>query len=127
MLDHILTNIHILLTKYPNAGVIIGGDKNDLNITSLIAGIPRVRQIVSKCTHKTSILDIILTNLHKFYQIPVIVPPVSPDDPTKGVPSDHSIPLAIPLSDNLNSINREYKTRTFRPLLTLVLIGLVSG
>ena len=50
LLDHILANVHILLTKYPNAGVIIGGDKNELNITSLISGIPRVKQTVSKCT-----------------------------------------------------------------------------
>ena len=46
LLDHILANVHILLTKYPNAGVI----KNELNITSLISGIPRVKQTVSKCT-----------------------------------------------------------------------------
>jgi hypothetical protein len=115
LLDHILTNVHVLLTKYPNAGVIIGGDKNELNITSLISGIPRVKQTVSKCTHKTKILDIILTNLHQFYQVPIIVPPVSPDDPTKGVPSDHSTPLAIPLTAT-DCKTREYKTRSFRPM-----------
>ena len=116
LLDHILTNIHVLITKYPNAGVIIGGDKNELNISSLISGIPRAKQLVTKCTHKNKIIDIILTNLQKFYQVPIIVPPVAPDDPTKGVPSDHSTPLAIPLSDNLHCNTREFKTRTFRPV-----------
>ena len=74
LLDHILMTVHMLLSKYPNAGLIIGADKNDLNITSLISGIPRVRQIVSLATHKDKILDIILTNLHQFYQIPTIAP-----------------------------------------------------
>ena len=59
LLDHILTTIHVLLTKYPNAGIIIGADKNDLNISSLISGIPRTQQIVTKATHKDKILDIL--------------------------------------------------------------------
>ena len=48
LLDHILTTVHMLLSKYPNAGLIIGADKNDLNITSLISGIPRIKQIVTE-------------------------------------------------------------------------------
>ena len=115
LLDHILTTVHMLLSKYQNAGLIIGGDKNDLNIGSLISGIPKVRQIVTKNTHKNKILDIIITNLHQFYQVPVIVPPVQPDDPARGVPSDHSVPLAVPLSA-AHHVTREYKTVTVRPL-----------
>ena len=115
LLDHILTTVHMLLCKYPNAGLIIGADKNDLNISSLISGIPRVKQIVTQPTHKNKILDIMLTNLHQFYQIPIIVPPVAPDDPTRGVPSDHSTPLALPVSA-ANHITREYKTTFVRPL-----------
>ena len=58
LLDHILATVHMLLTRYPSAGLIIGGDKNDLNISMLITGIPRVRQIVTKNTHKNKILDV---------------------------------------------------------------------
>ena len=72
-------------------------------------------QIVSKVTHKNKILDIILTNLHRLYQIPIIVPPVMPDDPTRGVASDHSIPLALPVT-SAHHTTREYKTTTVRPL-----------
>ena len=116
LLDHILTAMHVLMTKYPNAGVIIGADKNELNISSLIDGLPRVRQIVSRNTHKDKILDIILTNLHQFYKVPFIAPPVTPDDPSSAKPSDHSIPIAVPLSDNEFCQTREYQTKTVRPL-----------
>ena len=51
LLDHILTTLHVLLTKYPRAGIIIGADRNDLNISSLLVGLPRVRQIVTEYTY----------------------------------------------------------------------------
>ena len=40
---------------------------------------------------------------------------MAPDDPTRGVPSDHSIPLALPVS-SVHHVTREYKTATVRPL-----------
>ena len=40
---------------------------------------------------------------------------MAPDDPTRGVPSDHSIPLAVPVS-SAHHVTREYKTVTVRPL-----------
>ena len=87
LLDHLLSTTQFLLSKYPNAGVVLGGDKNDLNITPLLDGIPRLRQIVSKPTHKSKVLDIMLTNMHSLYCVPIIAPPVAPDDPLCGVPS----------------------------------------
>ena len=55
LLDHILTTLHVLLTKYPRAGIIIGADRNDLNISSLLVGLPRVRQIVTEYTYQRKI------------------------------------------------------------------------
>ena len=46
LLDHIILTTQNLLTKYPNAGLVIGGDKNNLNIAPLLSGIPRLRQIL---------------------------------------------------------------------------------
>jgi hypothetical protein len=86
LLDHLISTIHFLLSKYPNAGVVMGGDKNNLNISTLLSGIPRLKQIVSKATHNFKILDVILTNLHAAYSVPIIAPPVPPDDPRCGVP-----------------------------------------
>ena len=114
MLDHLLSTIHILLTKYPNAGVIIGADKNDLNISSLLMGIPRVKQIVTKNTYKDKILDIIITNLHQYYLEPVIVPPVPPDDPNCGVPSDHDVPVATPIHRHDQNVVKHYTEVQFR-------------
>ena len=45
LLDHLLSNSLNLLAKYPNAGLCIGGDKNNLNISPLLNGIPKLSQI----------------------------------------------------------------------------------
>ena len=95
----------------------IGGDENSFDITPLLSGIPKLRQIVTSPTYKTKILDVLMTNLHSAYSVPVIVPPVAPDDPTHGVPSDHSIVIATPHTlHTIQQPQQEYITRTFRPL-----------
>ena len=50
------------------------------------------------------------------YDVPIIAPPVPPDNPLPGVPSDHSVPIATPLAMSSASTPREYVTRWYRPL-----------
>ena len=50
------------------------------------------------------------------YHVPVVVPPVQPDDPNHGVPSDHSIPVATPLSNSDSIKITKYETKTVQPL-----------
>ena len=104
------------MNKYPESGFIIRPYQNDLDIAPLITGIPRVQQIVTSPTHKAKILDIILTNLHHLYHVPVVVPPVFPDDPNHGVPSDHRIPIAKPLSSSSPIRSSEYQTKSVQPI-----------
>ena len=115
LMDHLVLTCQSLLTKYPNAGLVIGGDKNEWKIGPLIASLPRLKQIVSLATCNLKTLDVLLTNLWQWYSVPVVVPPVPCDDPTKGVPSDHSTPIAYPLS-NTHSVKNVYTTKTARPL-----------
>ena len=116
LLDHLLSTTHYLLSLYPRAGLVIGGDKNDLKLSSLLSGIPRLRQIVSKYTHGRKILDVILTNMSTLYGEPEVVPAVPPDDPRVGVPSDHSTVVATPLTQCSVRRSRDYVTRTYCPL-----------
>ena len=116
LLDHLLSTTHYLLSVYPRAGLVIGGDKNNLKLSSLLSGIPRLRQIVSKYTHGRKILDVLLTNMSPLYGVPEIVPAVPPDNPQLGVASDHSTVVATPLTQDSVKRSRDYVTRTFRPL-----------
>ena len=116
LLDHLISTTHYLLSKYPRAGLVIGGDKNDLKISTLLSGIPRLRQIVTKYTHGRKILDVIMTNMSPLYGIPEIVPAVPPDNPQVGVASDHSTVVATPLTQDSVGRSRDYVTRTYRPL-----------
>ena len=57
-----------------------------------------------------------LTNLHEYYNVPVIVPPVPADNPRQGKPSDHSVPLARPHTSTGSNQSNEYRTKITRPI-----------
>ena len=116
LLDHIISTCHALLTKHPRAGIVIGGERNEMNISPLLTAMPRLKQILTKATCNGKILDVLLTNLHEFYSVPMIVPPVPADNPSQGKPSDHSVPLARPHTTTGNERTNDYKTRVTRPM-----------
>ena len=88
-----------------------------MNISSLLHGIPRLFQIVTQPTHTSGkVLDILLTNMSNLYCVPIITPPVLPDNPLVGVPSDHSTPVAVPLATDTLQQTREYVVKVTRPL-----------
>ena len=111
LLDHIISTCHALLTKHPRAGIVIGGDRNEMNISPLLTAMPRLNQILTKATCNGKILDVLLTNLHEFYSVPMIVPPVPADNPSQGKPSNNSVPLAMPHTTTGSERTNEYKTR----------------
>ena len=116
MIDHIITTVHYLQSSYPKACFILGGDKNKLPLAPLLDGLPGFFQIVTKVTHKENILDVIMTNFPQLFSNPVTVPPVQPDDPKNGKPSDHLTVIAVPLNKAQNPISREYHYITVRPI-----------
>ena len=115
LLSHLPTTLQSLLTTYPNAGVVISGDRNSISIQALLSIDPSLRQMVMKPTHGFKVLYVILSNLHCFYDEPQIVPPVQPDNPNKGKPSDHSGVAATPLS-NMKQQKCGKVKRFIRPL-----------
>ena len=116
LLDHIVATCQSLLTKYPQAGIVIGGDRNEMSISPLITGLPKLKQLVTKPTCNGKVLDVLLTNLHEFYSVPEVVPPVPADNPLQGKPSDHSVPVARPHTSAGGNISNDYKTRITRPM-----------
>ena len=117
LLDHLISTLHLLLTKYPSCGWVAGGDKNQFPLAPLLGALPKCRQIVTKYTYKgIKIYDVLLTNLGKFYSVPYIAPAVQPDDPSTGaVPSDHDTAVAEPLAGTDGAATREYRVKSSRP------------
>ena len=93
--------LQTLLNSFPDAGIIISGDRNDLGIDRLLSIDTSLSQIVNKNTRGAKVLDVVITNLGAYYDEPQIVPPIQVDDPLRGgVPSDHAgVVIARPLSD----------------------------
>ena len=114
--DHIVTTLQMLATQYPDCPIILGADKNDMDIRPILNCGLRLRQVVDLNTRGAKILDILVMNYPQLYNSPVIVPPVPCDDPTSGVPSDHSVPVCYPHTDRHNPPARNYNTIKYRPL-----------
>ena len=116
MADHLVSTLQMLVAKYPECGIIMGADKNYMDIKPILSCGLRLRQVVDLSTRQGAILDIIIMNTFCYYNSPVIVPPINPDDPKKGKPSDHWVPVCVPHTDRYKPANRNFKTIKYRPL-----------
>jgi len=106
--DHLVTTTHALLAKYPNAAVILAGDKNDLPLSPLLQCLPKFVQIVNQPTLGGKIIDVIIMNCAQMYSVPKMSPPLLPDDPQHAAPSDHLVPIVRPLALSLNYVSNTY-------------------
>ena len=116
MADHIVTTLHMLLSKYPESAIILGGDRNQMDISPILNCGLKLHQVVDKSTRKGKVLDVVIMNTSGLYKSPIIVPPIQPDDPSTGQPSDHSVPVCIPHTDRYTPPQRSYRTIKYRPL-----------
>ena len=116
LIDHIAVTLQSLLGIHPNAGVIISGDRNNIDIPVLLSIDPSLRQTVRHNTRGDRILDVIVTNLSKFFNEPEIIPPINPDRPGHGVPSDHNGVEATPRVSMSQPPTRTKVRKMIRPL-----------
>ena len=98
LIDHISVTYNKLRTEHPQSAFLMSGDKNDLDDRKILCINPHFRQIVADKTRKDSLLTVIITDLHTFYQNPEIIPPIPVDFTDHGVPSDHSGVFAVPVT-----------------------------
>ena len=115
LINHITSTLQSLINIHKNAGVFICGDRNQVEISTFLNINPNLRQIVQQPTHGRKILDVMFTNLHSLYDDAHILPPLTPDSQSSGVPSDHLGALAVPRSNWFKSENKKI-TRHIRPL-----------
>ena len=92
MADHIVGTLHMLATQHPDSAIILGADKNNMDIRPLLNCGLKLRNCVDQGTRQGVILDVIIMNTFAFYNSAFIAPPIQPDDP------------------------RSYRTITYRPL-----------
>ena len=116
MIDHIVGTLQVLCIQYPDSGIFICGDKNSMDLKPILNCGLKLKQVVDKPTRNGKVLDVIITNISKFYNSPIIVPPLSPDDPQSGKESDHFVPVIIPHTDKFIPPIRNYKVIKYRPL-----------
>ena len=86
--EYLSSTIGSLCNQHPNCGIILLGDFNDLDISPLLSH-HNLKQVVKAPTRSSSILDLIITNLSKYYQTRQLLAPLGS--------SDHNTVLWAPL------------------------------
>ena len=122
LLEHITNTLQSLLINYPDAGIIISGDRNSIEIGNLLQIHPALKQTVNSSTRGNKILDVILTNLYSYYCEPEIVPAITPDELGKGVPSDHRGVVCTPHTSITQPSKKHKIRREIRPIPESLLI-----
>ena len=61
--DHIISTLHMLKTKYPDSPMILGADKNSMDIRPILNCGLQLKQIVDLPSRQGKILDIIIMNI----------------------------------------------------------------
>ena len=79
MRGHLFQSLSLAESRYADCALIVAGNFNCLCINSLKKHF-RLKQIVKKPTSKNTILDIVLTNLHQYYDEPHSFPPLGLSD-----------------------------------------------
>ena len=94
----------------------VSSDRNSMDIKPILNCGLKLRNIVNQFTRKDQILDILIMNTWGYYNSPIIVPPINPDDPMNAKPSDHWVPVCTPHTDRYQPPTRNYRTIKYRPL-----------
>ena len=95
LIDHLVTTIHTLLSRFPRAGVMGGGDRNCLNISPILAAIPRMQNIQQLPTLGGKILMFCSPPWHPSMP-PLSLPPLCPaTTQIKGSPATTACPSPI--------------------------------
>ena len=110
-----------------SGGVVLSGDMNLMDLDTILTMDSSLRQIVTVPTRKDKILDVVVTNLGEFYEVPIALPPLQPDDPRHGKPSDHQGVLVSPIPQVVSkATHRSIKVRRF-PENKLQIFGQIIG
>ena len=110
---------HLLMSRFKEGlFFLICGDKNELNPQQILNLSPGFKQCVDRPTRLTppQVLDVIITDLHRYYQSPVVSDPLDVDPDKAGVASDHRMVVMSPIGTFNDKKTRVKKKVEFRPL-----------
>ena len=108
MLDHLVSTIHDLLNRFNDTEIILGGDRNDLDLAPVYNSVPGLKQIQTEPTHKRKTIDIVATTMWRQYKQAIVVDPVDVDKPGFGKPSDQKCILLYPIDDQTQIKTAQY-------------------
>ena len=123
LIDHLTVTLQFLLKTHSAAGVIISGDRNSIEVSALLSIDLTLRKIVKVPTRGLKTLDVIITNLDRYYSDVIVILPIMPDNYGHGVPSDHMGIIATPNICSSQVTHRIRIKKKIRPIPESLLLS----
>ena len=91
--DYLVSSLHLVSSKYPESAILLGADRNGMDISPILNCGLKLRQMVECKTHGRKIFDIIIMNMGKYHNSAIIAPPIQSDNPLNGKHSHHNVTI----------------------------------
>jgi hypothetical protein len=82
LVAYLVETLDLVRNTYPECGIVLLGDFNNLDISDLLS-CHDLSQVVTTPTRGSAILDLVITNIHSFYDIPTTIAPLLARQTTK--------------------------------------------
>ena len=94
---------------------LVSGDFNKVNIENVLESNGALHQVCSVPTRKSSILELVITDMATIFYQPTTLDPFNQDKNSKGKPSDHNVIIVAPRTDISFKKERHKKRIHLRP------------
>ena len=75
LVAYLVETLDLVRNTYPECGIVLLGDFNNLDISDLLS-CHDLSQVVTTPTRGSAILDLVISNIHSFYDIPTTIAPL---------------------------------------------------
>ena len=105
LIAYLIETLDVVRNTYPDCGIGLLGDFNNLDISELL-NCHNLSQVVTVTIRGSATLDLVITNIHPFFNTPTVLAPIAT--------SDHKIVKWDPITSVYTNLSAQVRKRLYR-------------
>ena len=116
-IEHLTHTVHTIRATFNNeVHFCFGGDFNKVDFSEVLECYGALQSVLQVPTRQGAKLEVLITDLHRWYHPPTTLGPLKVDSDKQGKDSDHLMAIFAPKTDNKFKVSRQKRKITTRPL-----------